>query len=166
MEPSGRAIAPRPNPVRSPAPVFPPGGGDLVPLLEQISSIQGQSEDQFSQVVLMLTRLFGSMHREMVDLVREEMEQIRRLSEEMQAMRAESAAEKIFAPPARENHPLASSAPPSTAGDPRTRHGAGSGDPAKPREPGEVHMIVSERLATFEQERQSRWNKISKILGS
>ena len=169
-ESNGRAITPRsqamqPSLARSTAPEFPPGGFELGPLLEQVTSIQGQSGDQFSQVILMLTRLFGSMHREMVDLVREEMEQIRRLSDEMQAMRAESAAGKTITPLESQNRPPASKATlPSVSGDSRERDAPGSVEPTRPREPGEVHMIVSERLAIFEQERQSRWNKISKIL--
>jgi hypothetical protein len=47
----------------------------------------GPATDQLQQVVLMMGQMFGAMHRDHVKLVREELDVIRRLAEEMHALR-------------------------------------------------------------------------------
>jgi pSer/pThr/pTyr-binding forkhead associated (FHA) protein len=149
---AGLSVA-RPAAPGSPLEVFDPRA-----LLDQIASIERPSNDQVGQAILMLTQLFGSMHREMVDLVREELEQIRRLSAELQTLRAETPG-KIRT---RLVPPVATQARASSG--PTISDDHAPVEPTRPRDPGEVHLIVSERLATFEREREGRWNKISRIL--
>lgn len=127
---------------------------DIRAILDQVADIQHQSNDQFRQMLLMVTQLFGSMHRETMDLVHEELEQIRILSGELKAFREESAWGRAV----------------GTAPESTKKGGASLEDrrdvrAGTPRDPGEIHLIVSERLEAFERERQGRWNTLSKILG-
>jgi pSer/pThr/pTyr-binding forkhead associated (FHA) protein len=125
-----------------------PSAGDLRAILEQVVDLHQQSNDQFRQVIGMVTQLFGSMHRESMDLVREELEQVRNLAGEMKALREESA----------EGRSAGSRAP--TTADTGVSTGGGS-----TRDPGEIHLIVGERLAAFDRERRGRWDQLSRLLG-
>jgi pSer/pThr/pTyr-binding forkhead associated (FHA) protein len=135
-------------------PPFDTSATDIRTFLDQVAEIQHQSNDQFRQVILMVTQLFGSMHRETMDLVHEELEQIRILSGELKALREESAWGRSIE--------SASESMQNGGASLEDRRDARAGTP---RDPGEIHLIVSERLAAFERERQGRWNSLSKILG-
>jgi hypothetical protein len=132
-----------------------PSVGDLQALLDQVANIQDQSNDQFRQMILMVTQLFGSMHRETMELVRDELEEIRNLAGELKALRQESAWGRMI-----ESAPAAS--PQVNGANPGEHQEAKT---STPRDPGEIHLIVSERLAAFERERRGRWSTLSKILG-
>ena len=132
-----------------------PSACDLREFLEQVVDAQQYSGEQFRQAVLMMTRLLGSMHRETIDLVREELEQVRNLVGELKALQ-EDAIQGRTAPR------------PPPLGWPED--GPISGEPAATgskvhRDPGDIHLIVGERLAAFERERRGRWSKLSGLLG-
>ena len=54
----------------------------LVPLVNQFGVMQQQMMDQFQQTISMLVQMFGSMHRDQMDLIREELDQLRDLTKE------------------------------------------------------------------------------------
>ena len=48
----------------------------LVPLVNQFSMMQQQMFDQFQQAMGMLVQMFGTMHREQMDVIREELDRL------------------------------------------------------------------------------------------
>jgi hypothetical protein len=138
----------------------------LVPLVHQFGQMQVQMFDQFQQVLVVLFQMFSTMHREQMDLVREELAQIRRLTDELQATQAQ-----LRQPPAPRPDPDES---------PRARPapaGAGAGTPPrrKPTPPPpppeasdaarQLHAVLTQRIAALQQERQSRWQKLLQAMG-
>jgi hypothetical protein len=63
----------------------------LVPLVNQFSMMQQQMFDQFQQAMGMLVQMFGTMHREQMEVIREELDRLHQLTEELQALKAELA---------------------------------------------------------------------------
>lgn len=60
----------------------------LALLLNHFGQMQQQMLDQFQQSMLMMMQMFGGMHREQMGLVREELDRLRELTEEMQSIKA------------------------------------------------------------------------------
>jgi pSer/pThr/pTyr-binding forkhead associated (FHA) protein len=65
----------------------------LVPLVNQFGAMQQQMMDQFQHTIAMLVHMFGSLHRDQMDVIREELDQIRELTKEFQALKLELTAE-------------------------------------------------------------------------
>jgi len=63
----------------------------LVPLVNQFGMMQQQMFDQFQQAMGMLVQMFGTMHREQMQVIREELDRLHQLTEELQALKAELA---------------------------------------------------------------------------
>ena len=63
----------------------------LVPLVHQFNQMQQQMFDQFQQAMGMLVQMFGTMHREQMDVIREELDRLHQLTAELQALRSELA---------------------------------------------------------------------------
>jgi hypothetical protein len=110
----------------------------------------------FHHALLMLVRLLGDMHRDHLEVVREEMGQIRRLNREMGSLRdqlprpdptAGDVAGPVPAPEAGKDARPAPEAPPRDRQAPRA-----------------VQALVGERLAAWEKERQSRWRRVMDLL--
>jgi hypothetical protein len=66
-----------------------PSAAVLVPLVNQFSLMQQQMFDQFQQAMGMLVQMFGTMHREQMDVIREELARLHQLSDELQALKSE-----------------------------------------------------------------------------
>ena len=64
----------------------------LVPLVNQFGVMQQQMFDQFQQAMAMMLQMFGTMHREQMEVIREELDQLRDLTEEFHTLRSELAA--------------------------------------------------------------------------
>ena len=92
----------------------------LIPLVNQFGMMQQQMMDQFQQTVSMLVQMFGSLHRDQMDLIREELDQLRDLTKEFQTIKVELAALSQGTDPAN---------PPELPGGTGACHGAvfGSG---------------------------------------
>jgi pSer/pThr/pTyr-binding forkhead associated (FHA) protein len=89
--------------------------GDLVdPFLAQLTSRFGQMQhqmfDQFQQVLMMMVQMFGNMHRDQMAHVREELDQLRELNQDLHTLQLQAE---------RMTHAPAASPPSSvpTAGD-------------------------------------------------
>jgi len=188
----------------------------LVPLVNQFGLMQQQMMDQFQQTISMLVQMFGSLHRDQMDVIRAELDQLRDLTKEFQAIKVELAdlsrvrepvaSTGLSAAPglateasvtrglgdrkassnsavggapvpitrASANGPRAhgsetSSAPRDHAqqGDgaasssPRARNRAGEESQDSDRD---VIVWLHERMMTLQQERETRWQKILKLL--
>ena len=77
---------------------FPPGSQEslLVPLLQQFNSAQQQMFDQFNQTLMMVVQMLSSMHQEQASLVRDELRQFQKATEELR--RLQEQAQKSRAP--------------------------------------------------------------------
>ena len=78
----------------------------LVPVIHQFGQMHQQMFDQFQQMMMMAFQMFSTMHRDQMTVVRDEMAQIHRLTEELHTLQAQvqAVAEKqaqSAAPPPR-----------------------------------------------------------------
>jgi pSer/pThr/pTyr-binding forkhead associated (FHA) protein len=168
-------------------------GGLLLPIINQFNLMQQQLADQFHQTMLMMAQMFGRMHQEQTQLLREELDQVHRLTRELQGLQAEqlrhSAKPEIQSVPPET--PAASVTAPAVASG-QTENGQGArqekshaapgevspapsapspAPPLPPPQPGErrdanIHAWLSERIATLQEERRGHWQKIlSFVLG-
>jgi pSer/pThr/pTyr-binding forkhead associated (FHA) protein len=64
----------------------------LALLLNHFGQMQQQMLDQFQQSMIMLLQMFNGMHKEQMNLVREELDQLRALGNEIQLLKAEMGA--------------------------------------------------------------------------
>ncbi len=128
----------------------------LRPLLEAGEPSPEVASSPFGQALILLIRLLGDMHRDHAKLVREELEQIRRINFEMIETRAG----------------LAGPAPGTGAGAVTAgfaaEYGGAEPGPEAPHarlvDPEAVQSLVGERLVAWEQERRSRWQKVIELL--
>jgi pSer/pThr/pTyr-binding forkhead associated (FHA) protein len=128
----------------------------LRPLLEGGESAAGLASSPFGQALVLLIRLLGDMHRDHLELVREELQQIRRIHVEMNATRA------ALGRPEPERGGQATSAGGAAEGSvPRPEPGA-----AHPHlvDPEAIQCLVGERLAAWEEERRGRWQRVIELL--
>jgi predicted component of type VI protein secretion system len=66
-------------------------GSMLAPLVNQFGMMQQQMFDQFQQAMAIMVQMFGSMHRDQMEVIRTELDQLRELTEEFQTLKAELA---------------------------------------------------------------------------
>jgi pSer/pThr/pTyr-binding forkhead associated (FHA) protein len=63
----------------------------LVPLVNHFGDIQQQMFDQFQQAMAMMLQMFGTMHREQMEVIRGELDRLHDLTEEVHSLRNELA---------------------------------------------------------------------------
>jgi hypothetical protein len=63
----------------------------LVPLVNQFGMMQQQMFDQFQHAVAMLIQMFGEMHRDQMEVIREELGRLHELTDEFNALKNELA---------------------------------------------------------------------------
>jgi pSer/pThr/pTyr-binding forkhead associated (FHA) protein len=156
----------------------------LLPLAEQFAAMQQQMFAQFQQGMAMMFQMFHAAQQEQLGQVREELDRLRDITQELTTLQSELLRQNLEpprdtaarpsapsarpgrTPPARAEKggsPPASSPPPSAAQGP---------DPANPtprpggvaEQPQDVHAWLTQRIAGLEQERQGRWQKILNFL--
>jgi pSer/pThr/pTyr-binding forkhead associated (FHA) protein len=148
----------------------------LVPVTQQLGMIQHQMFEQFQQAMMMMFQMFGKLQHEQLGVIRDEMEHLRELSKEVMTLQKElakqsqsppgkprpapAAAAPRAAPTGVSNRPVSSSAPaPKESALPKPL-------PHSPGQPEkDMHAWLIQRLATLQQERQSRWQRIMSFLG-
>ena len=134
-------------PARRPAeilsiPAAPPAI-DPAALLREFGLMQQQMADQFQQALLMMFQMFSGMHQEQMALIREEMARLHQLSTEQGTLQARLAERPAPAP-----RPADAPRPPA--------------DP----DPYRLHADLVGRLASIQQERQTRWQRLIGTLTS
>lgn len=148
----------------------------LVPIAQQLGTMQQQMFEQFQQAMMMMFQMFGKLQREQMGVIRDEMDRLHQLSREVLALqselakRPEAAVERPRSTPAATGpratpHSVAPAQPtprPTTAPKPAAESKPlplPQGQPEK-----DMHAWLSQRLATLQEERQSRWQKIVSFL--
>ncbi len=63
----------------------------LVPLVNQFGAMQQQMLDQFQQAIAMMVQMFGTMHRDQMDLIHKELNRLNELTDEIQSLKVELA---------------------------------------------------------------------------
>jgi len=59
----------------------------LVPLVNQFGLMQQQMFDQFQQAMAMMVQMFGTMHRDQMEVIRTELDRLHELTEEFHALK-------------------------------------------------------------------------------
>lgn len=143
------------------------------PIVAQFGQMQQQMFEQFHQAMMMMFQMFSSMHRDQMNLVREELDQIRKLSGELEELRSAAARKPAAIPPSRPigrgptpaappvangvvERPTPEPAPSRRPEPSRPMAPSAAGEPAT----GAVHDMLFQRMAKLQEERQSRWRKI------
>ncbi|HLJ94436.1 MAG TPA: FHA domain-containing protein [Gemmataceae bacterium] len=147
----------------------------LVPIAQQLGTIQQQMFEQFQQAMLMMFQMFGRLQREQIGVIRDEMDRLHQLSREVLALQSELA--KRPQPTAERPRTAPASAsgrtvPESATVSPTSRP-APAPKPAPESKPlpqpegqpeKDMHAWLSQRLAALQEERQTRWQKIVSFL--
>ena len=63
----------------------------LVPLVNQFGLMQQQMFDQFQQAMAMMVQMFGTMHRDQMEVIRAELDRLHELTDEFHALKNELA---------------------------------------------------------------------------
>jgi len=171
-----------------PGPPIPPASRDLSTFLEtpggvvdpsinllvhQFGMMQQHMLDQFHNTMMMMFEGFAALHREQAGTIREEFENVRKLSAEIEALRAETTrlAQAAAARPAERPRSAFNGHSAQDQGQDRGRDPI-QGDPIKRANPAppdpevDIHAQLCLRLATIESERQNRWQKILGMMSS
>jgi pSer/pThr/pTyr-binding forkhead associated (FHA) protein len=122
-----------------------PGGvvsadSPLAPLISQFRHLEQRSFDEFHQTMLVVMQMFNVLHRERLAPVRDDLDQVYKLTLELQGLHS--------AP----GKPAESSPSGTPTPVPTPLH---EGEPAP-----EVPAAVSQRITALQQERQNRWQKV------
>ncbi len=135
-------------------------------LVQQFGAMQQQMFDQFHQTMMMMFEGFAALHRETSSSIREEFEEVRKLSQEIESLRAETAKLAEATTVSLQQSAFQKSEP--RAGTPKNGH-AVEGPKIPPRakvatalpDPHvDIHAQLCQRLNNIESERQTRWQKI------
>jgi pSer/pThr/pTyr-binding forkhead associated (FHA) protein len=159
----------------------------LVPIAQQLGTMQHQMFEQFQQAMMMMFQMFGKLQREQIKVIRDEMDRLHQLSREVLALQAElskhppagSEKARAAARPADHAATAAAGPRPAPAYNPATNSSSRPAPaptskvatesrplPALQKPPEkDMHAWLSQRIASLQQERQSRWQKIVTFLG-
>ncbi len=154
-------------------------------LVQQFGAMQQQMFDQFHQTMMMMFEGFAALHRETSGSIRDEFEEVRKLSREIESLREEtsrlaeattmslqgSALDQVRAMSPHHDEPGNGSADPSYPQNGRPL--PPSPPPVRPRmvpplpDPHvDIHAQLCQRLNLIESERQTRWQKILGMMAS
>jgi pSer/pThr/pTyr-binding forkhead associated (FHA) protein len=143
----------------------------LAQMVAQFVGMQQQMFEQFQEMVHSMGNLLGNLHREQMELVRAELDELRRVNRDLLALQARPGAVAAEGPrPAAEGHrpaganpPPGPVSPPGSAERPPSRStprpgppAAGPGDSAQP----DLHIQIAHRIAGLKKEQQTRWRRI------
>jgi pSer/pThr/pTyr-binding forkhead associated (FHA) protein len=159
----------------------------LVPMARQLGLMQQQMFDQFQQAMMMMFQMFNTLQRDQIGVIRQELDHLQELSRELHALQSELA--KRSAPgavptpkpaPAAVREPAVPAAAPvpsrqpeqvSTftplpAAGPVTSPPQAAPPPAPAATEGDeaFHAWIAGRIASIQEERQSRWQKVMGFL--
>jgi pSer/pThr/pTyr-binding forkhead associated (FHA) protein len=140
----------------------------LAPLVQQFGQMQQQMFDQFHQSIMMMFQMFGTLHRDQMGLLREEIGRVGQLTRELQELKDEataissdrSAREAPPAPAPGDRARDASEGPPAD----QARPNGPPGPPPESHAYEEIHSLLHQRIVAIQHDRQDRWQKILSIL--
>lgn len=130
----------------------------VAPLVQQFGQLQQQMFDQFQQAMQAMLTMVGSLHRDQMGQIHKELERIREITQELSGLQdpraprpdTRSAVPGSSVPPA---------APPRAAARPVSKNADAMPDK-------DAHDRLSDRIATLQKERQSRWQSILKMVSA
>jgi pSer/pThr/pTyr-binding forkhead associated (FHA) protein len=142
----------------------------LVALTNQFAAMQQQMFDQFTQSMLMMGRMFSEMQRDQLGFLREELERLQQVNQDLQAVQRELAESQSRDRPAAAPPVAPRALPPapeSRPAPPPREVPAGNGRPPKtppPRAAGlsdqELHAQLYQRIQELQKERETTWQKL------
>jgi pSer/pThr/pTyr-binding forkhead associated (FHA) protein len=154
----------------------------LTPVINQFNLMQQQMLEQFHQTMVMMAQMFGTIHRDQMALIREELNQLHRVTQELQdlhvelAARGPAVAEATAGPaqPAREQaregpaparrREAGSAGSPPPAPAPAAERPHDRPAPGSVPTPENIHALLHQRLAALEQERKTRWERVLQFM--
>jgi pSer/pThr/pTyr-binding forkhead associated (FHA) protein len=165
-----------------------------LPLLNQFGIMQQQMFDQFQQTMMMMAQMFTTMHRDQSDMIRGEFARLNELNQEIESIKADLAKLALIPPvhtsapiagpsnPVREMSQPQADAParvapvrdaaatPASEGASEMPRPMPSGSthagtaPPNPAESSEYLLRLHQRLASIQEERQTRWQKLLSLV--
>jgi pSer/pThr/pTyr-binding forkhead associated (FHA) protein len=180
LEPAGAGPVARrdaPTMLATPQQQVGPEWSMLIALVNQFSMMQQQMFDQFQENVLMTSRMFSSLQKDQMGLVRQELDELRNLTSELRSLQGQMGAHQAdpIAGPVVEATPRngapatepAGSHQPALAHPPFPAPDRAGGTPPPAQSPEELHAWLSQRISALQADRQTRWNKLlGMLLGS
>jgi hypothetical protein len=142
------------------------GAAELLPILQQFGLFQQQMLEQFQQSLMLMLQTFAKMNSEQMDLIRGELAELRRLTEELQDARGRLEAAPPPAP-SEDRRPRPAASPTNATSAPAAP-GVGQA-PLKPLQPStppevDVHDWLSGRIANLESQREGVLKRVFKKL--
>ncbi len=151
----------------------------LTPLVNQFAALQSQMVAQFQQSILMMVDRFREMHREQFGLIRQEVDRLHQITEELQSLQAQvdkpsQAARPTTSPVAPNPVPTSPAVAPAEA--PADQEAAADPlvstklpplelpQPTTDANDGAVHIWLYDRITELQRERQSTLKKILNFL--
>jgi pSer/pThr/pTyr-binding forkhead associated (FHA) protein len=144
--------------VETPAVVGP--SGDIDAYIGRLEQMQQQMFDQFHQMMMAMFQAFGRMQRDQMAQVREELDRIRDLGQELRTLQETA---KGAAPEAPGTAP-ASSSPGQDPREAAIERPAPAPWQPRDRTDREVHDLICQRIAQIEGERQGRWKRVMDLV--
>jgi pSer/pThr/pTyr-binding forkhead associated (FHA) protein len=180
--PAGPVSAERALALLTSDPNFPLAAPDLAPLVpfwNQLVEMQRQLADQLRMAMTNMVQTYGRLHRDQVRAIRKELEQLRNLKQEMQALQKElrrtHPSDALTGDPAPEDtldalltaqlgepvRPAETSSP--NAAEIQRSVAPLPNVPASPSDTA-LHARFSQRIYELQKERQTRWGRILALL--
>jgi len=142
----------------------------MQPMVQQFSLMQRQMFEQFHQAMMGMFQSFGAAHREQMSDFRDELDEVRRLTQELQELQKQAASRNEEAAIARTVPTRTESVAENGPSPSSTLKSGSAPETSLPEEPtfrrpptksdAGVHSILFDRIATLQDERQSRWQRI------
>jgi pSer/pThr/pTyr-binding forkhead associated (FHA) protein len=110
-------------------------------LQQQMAEIQQRRSDEFQHALMTMFQMFGAMHRDQMNLIREEMDQINRLAQEQRALESKLAEHATVRPASLEEKQPAAATPRTGEDTPLPRPSAANPD----RDPSGPILPAQER---------------------
>jgi pSer/pThr/pTyr-binding forkhead associated (FHA) protein len=156
----------------------------LVPVAKQLALMQQQMFDQFQQAMMMMFQMFNRLQQDQIAQVRNELDHLQQLTEEVKTLQKELAERTARSSPAARTEGVARPAPqpnplaPAAPRQPAPREKAAVKGPSVPLPPptakpadlpqGQpeeaMHAWLGERLMNLQKERESTWQRIISFL--
>jgi hypothetical protein len=168
-------VSPRVEPLHS---------SDALAVLQQMGQMQQQMSDQFHETMSMFAQLFGTIHRDHMSSVRDELLQIRRLADEIRNLQSPATSpapmtEKpthLGAPRTAEGPPPNPASPANPPVHPASAASAEGIDtaaseasnletgPSPKVDPAQILAVATAHLQAYQREQKSHWRRIMRIL--
>jgi len=137
---------------------------ELGPVVRELRLMQQGMFDHFHQALMTMMQVFGTVHQDQMGLIREELERIHALSQELQELRSKQARQAPASPAPGPAAALSGRTPrpagPPAPAAPQPANGAAGASPATSPGNEGIHVWLSQRIEALEQEQQSRWQKV------